>query len=79
MSTKPTGAVFRTAPPDISPVALRPLLRAELARIIRRAELMRAVYLARLLRSAGRGLARLGRALGPPAARRPLQRRVEQA
>jgi uncharacterized protein YjiS (DUF1127 family) len=71
MSTKPAGEVFRTAPPEISPVELRPLPRAELARIVRRAELMRAAYVARLLRFAGRGLARLGRAAWatlPPAA-----------
>jgi hypothetical protein len=66
MSTKSTAAV--------APAALRPLSPAELARIIRRAERMRAAYLARLLRSAGRGLARVGRgflATPPAAARRP--------
>ena len=42
---------------------LRTLSSAEIARIIKDAERMRAEAQAELLRSAGRGIARLGRAL----------------
>ena len=55
MSTKHTGEVFGTELPRIS--------HAEVARLIRQAELMRAEYIAGLLRAAGRGIARLVRAL----------------
>jgi uncharacterized protein YjiS (DUF1127 family) len=61
MRTKPTSEAFTVElPPTPS--------RAELARLIKEAEAMRAEAMASLLRSAGRGIIRMGRAVGRPLA-----------
>lgn len=66
MRTQITPETFHPELPTISP--------AEIARFVRQGERMRAEAQAELIRSAGRGIARLGRALATLAvAPRPTQ------